>query len=195
MTAECKRLNGRAIPFGKTIPLKDGLCEMIESVAFDRFLASPENDVTLLAGGHEGTQIASTANGSLRLFADPFGLNFYADIEAGYGHKNWHLIRAMRRPANSLLGMPRRMDQCSVLLCPISTVSGLYLGARRERVLRARIEHICITERAAYGAATGAWICGDEEDAVAPLRIQEMAAEFQDGISVSPAREFIRRRG
>jgi len=185
--AEFKRLHGRAIPFNKTIALKDGLFEMVESKAFDRFLEAPLNDVNLLEFFHDGRVIASTADRSLRLFADSRGLNFYADIDASYGHENWHLLRAMRRS--------KPADQCSVNFNSMACISDVYLGAHRQRIVRARIDHIAVgVTGGAYGAATGVWTDGDEKDPASPLRIQEMAGEFQDGAATWPLREFIRRR-
>lgn len=160
---------------------------MIQGQAFDHFLERPQHDVELVVGSHEDFRaVATTRDRSLHLFASDGGLDFFADINDDYGSENWPLIRAMRSRTNPL-------DQCSIKLQSLKVISGSHLGGRLDRVLRASLSHVLITNHAIYGASTAVWIAGDEQDAAAPLRIRQMAAEFDDAVSVWPQREFVRR--
>jgi hypothetical protein len=81
------------------------------------------------------------------------------------------------------------------MLRTAAKIVDVHLDARRERVTRASIDHIAILcETAAYGNETGVWVDGHESNPGMHPRIQEMAAQFQDGQSVWPRREFIWRR-
>jgi hypothetical protein len=94
----------------------------------------------------------------------------------------------------SYLGAMSRLvkpkGQCSILLITEKNFKDTYLGCTRARVTCAKLAHICITDRAAYGASTGVWQIGDDvRFELAPSRIRVMEVQFQDNVSYLPGRE------
>jgi phage head maturation protease len=172
MNDQSIEIRGYAIPFSQTRYIAAaGAVELIEPGAFDRTLCATTT-VPLLCHSHDAPAIAMA-----RLHADEYGLAFSALLDA---RRNWAALVAMTRCIAPL-------DQVSVDLIIEDKIVGRYGTNRLHRVTRAAAAHICITDAAAYGTATGVWpMHCDLADA--PWRVRQMAADWERGCAMWNAR-------
>jgi hypothetical protein len=168
-------LRGYAVPFDQTICLRDrGTFEQFHRRAFDAMLGRPFAHVDIRWGGHDewAPVIASTRDGTAGFFADKYGLGFWCRLEAN--RTGWSVVGSITR---------RRApcDQCSIGgLIVIDRDRDRYLGATRETIRAARINHIALCGDAAYRQGTGVWPT-HLDLADAPWRIQSMAESWSHG--------------
>ena len=136
---------------------------------------------SLMFGGRATTitrrALRTLRDGTAGIFADAYGLGFWAEVAVP---ANWGRLQAMTTRKEPT-------DQCSVGGLRIDeSRADHYLGGRRTTVTAARIDHICITSRAAYGATTGVWPA-DHDLSQAPWRIQQMSRHWGVGRRNIPA--------
>jgi hypothetical protein len=172
-------LRGLAVPFGESRPYGDEYLR-VAPLAFHAWLRSPDCHCNLVWGGHQSNDIvATTADRSLRLFADPRGVWFTAVLGSAVDCL-WRRAAICRRK--------EPLDKVSANFVVHAETVDDYLGCKRRTITRAGADHIAITSRAAFGSLTGVWpnVVLDN----APMRIRDMAAEFDERISVSAITEF-----
>jgi phage head maturation protease len=166
-------LRGYALPFAQSTLLA-GSCtyERFAATAFDRLLnrASP---VAIRWGSHneDAPVLARTSDGTAGLFADEFGLGFWARVDVD---RHWPKVREITQRVNPV-------DRCSVGgLVIVASDQDRCLGAPRETVSQAHIDHIAIVDYSAAYKSTGVWPASHDLE-MAPLRVQEMAARWSHG--------------
>jgi phage head maturation protease len=165
-------LRGYALPWNESILLTCGTYERFAPTAFDDIL-SRRTPIDIRFGGHERNDplLASTRDGSARLFVDDYGLGFEARIDT---RANWGKVRAITQRDNPF-------DRCSIGgLIVISSDQDKHLGTRRETIKRATIDHIAIVDHSAAYKETAVWPA-DHDLEMAPWRIQRMAARWSSG--------------
>ncbi len=172
-------LRGLAVPFGQSRPYGQEYLQ-VAPLAFHEWLREPDCHCGLLWDGHKSDDvIATTADRSLRLFADGRGLWFTAIIGNVFDNL-WRRAAICRRK--------EPLDQASANFIVREEKADRYLGGKRQTITRAGVDHIAIVSLAAFGKLTGIWPNVPLD--LAPPRIRDLAAEFDDRISVSTIREF-----
>lgn len=171
-------LRGYAVPFNRIACVgDDGHLERFERTAFSAMLDHQHPSVSLRFQGHDAE--SPTLAPRVALFADSYGLGFSAHVVLQ--DRQWSPSPHWAR-VKSIISRRDPADQCSV--------GGLrILASRKDRsktgvvdvVLKATIDHISITPRAAYGTGTGCWPAHLVDDDAAPWRLREMAAQWDVG--------------
>jgi phage head maturation protease len=141
--ADFLSIAGYAAPFDRAI-LIDGVIETIAPGAFQLGFACQ-----FKIGSHESASIAWNGDGTLRLWEDAHGLAFLAHLPRdAYEPATVRYVRA-ERPGASVNFVAWRAEEGG--------------DKGRRRIVSARINHIALLNRPAYGAWTGAWMADDPE--------------------------------
>lgn len=151
-------IRGFAAPFGALGDTEVGL----EEFAPYAFVISPGQRIDIRPG-HEGKPFASTADGSLQLGQNEFGLTYQAAMpERG---AIWGWVDAMR---SGELGASVNM----VGLRPRDRVAVARDGRQVSRIVHAEIDHVALLHKPCY-PDTSAWLsCWDEADMPSRLRAE-----------------------
>jgi hypothetical protein len=138
--------------------------------AFDRLLAStPRIDLRWSEHERSAPQLASTAEGTLSLFADAYGLGFEALLDVDDLDNIGRLGAIVRRE--------NPMAFCSVGGLIINNKRSLSAGSYL--ITDATIEHITICDRTAVYQGSAVWAAGPLD--LAPSKIQSLAARWATG--------------
>jgi HK97 family phage prohead protease len=161
-------IRGVACPYGHWASLKEnGVYERIMPGAFGRMLAKKRDHVTFLIGGHDGRQIASTADGARLFEHNDVGLCF-----------EFRLDQDIRDDCLAVYSIVRHgYNRASVQFTEMSA-----RHVRRERdsqwqsFFTVDIDHVAIVPSAAY-SDTAVWRADISLDR-APSRIQRRAYDW-----------------
>lgn len=172
MTLTTIGLRGYAVPFGQTGHVGDGRLEQFAPGAFDKMLSfGPIIDLRWDDHDDDAPKLASTAVGSLSLFADDYGLGFSATVgvkSIGIGR-----LQAMMQRKN-----PKSFCSIGGLMIKANRQEKVLIGTA-DVVTSATIDHITICDRPVY-RATAVWPDHVPLDQ-APLRIQDLDSRWAEG--------------
>lgn len=165
-------IRGFAAPFARPAWAGDVL-EVIDAGAFADTIAS-KRPVDVRFYNHEASApvIATTADGSARLYEDSYGLSFEVTLPSkAPGAVN--MVRSIVSGAYA---------GCSINITSMAADEWLDGACAKRLITAAEIDHIAIvsTQDAVYGAATAVWRADMPVDD-APIRIRNMAAQWGVG--------------
>jgi HK97 family phage prohead protease len=160
------RVAGYAAVFDQTISV-DGLQESIAPDAFAEMLRY-RRPCALRYDTHDASpSLARTGDGSLRLWADSYGLAFEARLNP-----------RLEAVAVSLFDLLRHDDMgCSVGLPFFKSQCSIVAGKVARRIIMVRTDHFCATREPAY-RGTALWR-PDAMHGRTPLRVRLLAEQWE----------------